>query len=145
MWYNNLYFQYFLALYKVHHVEIVENGLLTFDQDGKSCSILLQTNVENYLCNWQLNETSVFDSQFVPIDPTNEYLSSYDGWIKRGYSSEEYIEAKFDITKFANNPRQWIYWLENIGPKSHGIVNVSCEIEVAKVLSCMEDILSYLF
>ena len=134
MWYNALYFQTFLTIYKIHHVEIVDNGLLTYEQDGKSCRILLETNDKNFMCNWQLSEKSVFDRHFDSLE------TSLGEWRQKGYKLEDYIEAKFDIAKYASNPRQYMYWLENVGPNSHGIFNVSCVIWTDKVRNVIKDV-----
>ena len=130
MWFDNIYFGSLLTIFKIHHREIVENGVVTYDQDGKSCNVLLQTETKDYMCNWQLSDKSIFDQHL-----SAHYRTDASAWKQQGYDIADFFEAKFDITKFASNPRQNMYWLMNVGPKSHGIVNVSCEVEIEKVLT----------
>lgn len=136
MWFNShIYFSYFLTIFKIHHQEIVDNGLVMYNQDRESCNIVLQTTSNTFICHWKLNEKSVFDYHAPVIDATYMY---YNDFRKKGFE-DTYLSGKLDILKFAKYPRQYMYWLEKVATESHGIFDVFCEIETEKVNLNKED------
>lgn len=120
----------YLTLYKLHHEEIVGDGLLTIDLEQKNWSISLQTEANNFMCNWQSTDKNLFDRCSLKYAADEKLEADV---INNGITTDDFYELirirSFNVTMFATNPRQTIDWLENIAPKTHGIVNVSCEIE----------------
>ena len=134
MWFNSyIYSSYFLTIFKIHHQEIVDNGLVTYNQDQESCNIVLETTSNTYMCHWKVNKTSVFDYHTPVFDATY-----YNDFQRKGFKAT-YLAGKPDILEFAKYSRQYMYWLEKVATRSHGIFDVFCEIETEKVLLNEED------
>lgn len=123
MWYTNHFFLNFLKLIDIHYEEVVDDGLLTYHQNRKSCSISLQTETNNYKCKWRLSDKTLFERS---VPPTGGNID-YD--LIRDYGIRWYLRDRFDLAEFVTNPRVNIKWLEHVAPMSHGINNVSCEVE----------------
>ena len=133
MWFFNLF-----TILELHHEEIVDNGLVTYDQDGKSCNIVLQTKTKNYMCSWQLSDKNIL-GRYTPKMDSKEYLKHFQHFKSYGFTSADYskfaLSGQLDIAKFATYPRAYTYWLENIATKSQRITNVTCETENETVLA----------